>query len=210
MPGSWEPSELPRLTQDNHAITSCYDTRYNCIAWAASDILRWWEPASGTHHGRPNYWPADVPKEWNVAAYAAAFATLGYVDSGNGFLEPGWEKVALFAVESGGNFSVEHAARQLPDGTWTSKLGDCEDITHMSVTDVCCPDYGSVVRFLKRRLGGTGPPSCKTPSRPAGSNLSTANGSTSLAASHFPEADAIPALLRGDHTVAAQSKMARH
>jgi hypothetical protein len=87
-----------------------------------------------------------------VAAYAAAFATLGYVDSGNGFLETGWEKVALFAVEvRPGVFEVMHAARQLVDGTWTSKLGDCEDIVHMSVTDVYCPDYGKVVRFLKRR-----------------------------------------------------------
>ena len=102
---SWEPSKLPLLTEDNHCITSCYDTRYNCIAWAAGDTLHWWEPASGTHYGHEHYWPEGAPKEWSVAAYAAAFATLGYEDSGNGFLEPGWEKLALFAVEERPNVS---------------------------------------------------------------------------------------------------------
>jgi hypothetical protein len=151
MPGSWKHSELPNLTDDNHAITSCYDTRYNCIAWAANDILNWWDPTSGSHFGREHYWPPGAPKKWSVAAYAAAFATLGYEDSGNGFLEPGVEKIALFAVEVRANvFEATHAARQLVDGTWTSKLGDYEDIIHMNVTDVCCPEYGKVVRFLKR------------------------------------------------------------
>ena len=34
-------------------------------------------------------------------------------------LEPGWERIALFTIDN----EVKHAARQLPSGTWTSKMG---------------------------------------------------------------------------------------
>jgi hypothetical protein len=152
MAGNWDPNNFPRLTDAVYAITSCETTQYNCIAWAATDILRWWEPVQGTHYGRPIFWPNKRLLDYSVAAYAAAFATIGYVDSGNGHLEAGWEKVALFAEETKpGVFEVTHAARQLAGGTWTSKLGNGEDIAHLSVTDLCGPAYGSVVRFLKRR-----------------------------------------------------------
>ena len=41
-------------------------------------------------------------------------------------LEPGFEKVALYAL--GG--VPKHAARQLSSGRWSSKLGDLEDVEH--------------------------------------------------------------------------------
>ncbi|MCG8587287.1 MAG: hypothetical protein MI757_21490 [Pirellulales bacterium] len=43
-----------------------------------------------------------------------------------------------------------HAARQLPDGRWTSKLGKAEDIEHDSANDVAGGLYGEVVEFMKR------------------------------------------------------------
>jgi len=152
MVGSWKPNDFPRLTDDVCAVTSCETTQYNCIAWAATDILDWWEPVQGTNYGRPIFWPTNRLLDYSVANYADAFATLGYLDSGNGHLEPGWEKIALFAEEvAPGVFEVTHAARQLVGGAWTSKLGEGEDITHLNVTDACGPKYGAVVRFLKRR-----------------------------------------------------------
>jgi hypothetical protein len=43
-----------------------------------------------------------------------------------------------------------HAARQLPNGRWSSKLGKLEDIEH-ALDDICGSAYGSVVPVLKRR-----------------------------------------------------------
>jgi hypothetical protein len=46
-----------------------------------------------------------------------------------------------------------HAAKQLPDGRWKSKLGDFEDIEHNTVKavedDYC---YGTVVQYMKRPI----------------------------------------------------------
>ena len=55
-------------------------------------------------------------------------------------LESGFEKVALY----GSGFMYTHAARQLPDGRWTSKLGQKEDITHNTPDDVAGGVYGEV------------------------------------------------------------------
>jgi len=45
-----------------------------------------------------------------------------------------------------------HAARQLPDGKWTSKLGQLEDITHGTTDVIEGGDYGEVVQFMKRPI----------------------------------------------------------
>jgi hypothetical protein len=43
-----------------------------------------------------------------------------------------------------------HAARQLPDGQWTSKLGKYVDIEHSAPEDVAGGVYGEVMQFMKR------------------------------------------------------------
>ena len=60
--------------------------------------------------------------------------------------EPAIEKVALFA-----NVHSIPTTRpmQLPDGAWTSKLGDLEDIEH-DLTDLEGAAYGKVVLVMKR------------------------------------------------------------
>lgn len=131
---------LPRLTAANHRVTSPETTDYNCIAWSAGDTTRWWEP------GR--YWPCPVPPDdYGLGALVAAFATLGFEDCGlDGRPEPGLDKVALYAA---GQFYT-HAARQLPSGRWTSKLGKWVDVEHDSPADVGGGLYGEVVRIMKR------------------------------------------------------------
>ena len=57
-------------------------------------------------------------------------------------------KIAIYAHDDG---QPTHAARQLPDGRWTSKMGHLEDIEHRVVDDVNGPQYGSPVRFMRRR-----------------------------------------------------------
>ncbi|MGH9280946.1 MAG: DUF7689 domain-containing protein [Acidimicrobiales bacterium] len=113
---------------------------YNCFAWAAGDTSHWWS------HQR--FWPSGVTREHTLQAYQAAFETLGYSRCNTGDLEPGYEKVVLYANRMG----PQHAARQLPDGRWTSKLGEDIDIRHMSVHDVAGGLYGEPTLFLRRPI----------------------------------------------------------
>ena len=130
---------FPRLTPANHRVTSPATPDYNCIAWAAHDAARWWEPGS--------CWP--VPGAgYGSDALEAAFVELGFEPCPDGTAEPGWEKVALYAS---GPFYT-HAARQLPSGAWTSKLGRSEDIEHDTADAVAGGVYGEVFLFLRRRV----------------------------------------------------------
>ena len=133
--------EFPHLTEMNHRITSPPSPDYNCIAWSTGDSSRWWQPGV--------YWPVDaLPNECSVGTLAMAFAALGFQDCGNASLESGFEKVALY----GESEFYTHAARQLPTGRWTSKLGRSEDIEHDTPDVLAGGLYGSVIRFMKRRL----------------------------------------------------------
>jgi len=116
---------------------------YNCIAWAASDVTRWWEPDPFFNF----YWPAGVDREYTVEAYADAYRTIGYEPCRKGSLEIGVEKIALFALSG----EPTHAARQLSDGSWTSKFGRAEDIGHITLACVVGPQYGTVCTYMKRR-----------------------------------------------------------
>jgi len=132
------------LNSSNHVITSAWTGTYNCIAWAAGRNDQWWEPV------KPYYWPPNVPREYTLSAYAKAFEAIGYHKCANGNLEEGFEKIAIFAAREDGRFVPTHAARQLPDGRWASKLGKSEDIEHSPLSAVNCPEYGRAVRFMRR------------------------------------------------------------
>jgi hypothetical protein len=43
-----------------------------------------------------------------------------------------------------------HAARQLPNGRWASKLGREDDVEHDSEKGVSGDNYGTVVAYMKR------------------------------------------------------------
>lgn len=148
MLGSWNPAALPNLTDDLCEVKSPFDTRYNCIAFAAGDHTRWWWPNAD------DYWPEGVVRQLTVDAFVQAYETLGYFKCDNGQVEPGFEKIALFAKPSGwgpAGFEPTHAARQLPDGRWASKLGRFEDIEHVTLESVNSPAYGFAVIFMRRK-----------------------------------------------------------
>jgi hypothetical protein len=134
---------FPLLKQSSCRITSPATTDYNCIAWAAGEDFRWWWPLLGIY-----YWPTGVPYEETIDAFILAFRTLGFNVCSDGVFEADFEKVVIYATAAG---TVKHMARQLPDGTWTSKLGSDVDIQHQAPHDVEGPAYGSAVQFLKRR-----------------------------------------------------------
>jgi hypothetical protein len=130
---------FPNLAADGYTMASPKTHTYNCIAWAAGDASRWWEPGI--------YWPAPPGDE--LAALTDLFAILGYAPCDNEELEAGYEKVALYTSDQG---DWTHAARQLPDGSWTSKLGPDEDILHRTPNALIGDLYGHVAAIMRRPL----------------------------------------------------------
>lgn len=132
---------FPGLRSQPYQITSPRDHRYNCIAFAAADDRNWWWPDAAGEDS----WPAGVARAETVDAFRDAFATLGYVVCDDDQMEARYEKVALFALAG----VPKHAARQLPNGRWISKLGPSEDIEHR-LHDLMGMAYGAVVLVMKR------------------------------------------------------------
>jgi hypothetical protein len=134
---------FPHFESDGGLIHLASETTdYNCIAWAAGRTDQFWWPAAGDD----TFWPDQAPNEETIDAFVFAFATLRYEPCHSGDREPGYEKIALYAYRG----KPTHAARQLPDGKWTSKLGKGPLVTHNTPRGVEGPVYGSVVRYLRR------------------------------------------------------------
>jgi hypothetical protein len=143
-----DPRAFPFFEADDGRVEPDSATRdYNCIAWSLGRVDAWWWPDAA----RECAWPEAIPRDETVAAFVAAFATVGYQVCESGGFEAGWEKVALYAL--GG--VPTHAARQQPDGTWTSKLGRGPRVTHRTPRGVEGPLYGSVCCYLRRRVTET-------------------------------------------------------
>jgi hypothetical protein len=137
---------FPGLRGRDYQVTSPQDDKYNCIAWAAGDTRRWWWPDE-PDNPESAHWPAGVAREETLEAFREAFVSLGYAVCNDDMLEAGHEKVALFALAG----VPQHAARQLPSGRWSSKLGPMEDIEH-ALHDLTGMVYGSVALVMKRPL----------------------------------------------------------
>ena len=136
---TFDPTEFPRLTANNHRTTSPVSEEYNCVAWAAGDSLRWWQPGV--------FWPTSEIS-FGLDSLMIAFQGLGFEPCQGSELESGFEKVALFA--SGAYFT--HVARQIPSGKWTSKIGQLEDIEHDDPEDLAGGTYGNVSLYMRRQV----------------------------------------------------------
>lgn len=137
---------FPDLRVSGYRATSPPDERYNCIAWAVSETGQWLWPGPP----KRSAWPVGIPRQETVEAFEALFHLYGFSPCQDEISESGIEKVALFADVSG---VPSHAARQLPNGRWTSKLGMSEDIEH-DLHAVAGPVYGRVVRIYRRPAPG--------------------------------------------------------
>ena len=94
----------------------------------------------------PGYrWP-NAPRNPMTESLIVIFAEIGYEIRDNDQLEDGFEKVVIY--EKAGMWT--HAARQLPNGRWTSKLGEYEDIEHSTPEDLSGDLYGEVHCITKR------------------------------------------------------------
>jgi hypothetical protein len=144
MPGSWSPTDFPNLADRDHEVTSDKTVTYNCIAWAAEDTTAWWWPDPYYIY----YWPPGVTRALTLDAFIAAYRTMRYHPCDTPDLEMGFQRIALYASELG---IPTHAARQLPNGYWTSKLGNFEDIEHKTLDCLNGDLYGRPVVFLRRQ-----------------------------------------------------------
>ncbi len=134
---------FPKFADASFRVTSDRNHGCNCIAWAAGVAHQRWWPLKNPDEA---FWPEGVPRVATLESFQAAFATLGYAVCGNEEFEAGAEKIALFADAMA---VPTHAARQLANGRWTSKLGKAEDIEH-ELHDLEGEVYGSVVLLMKR------------------------------------------------------------
>jgi len=133
---------FPFLDGDEPKSIGPADPTFNCVAWAVGDVSRWWWP----HEGR--YWPDELPREETLDAIIAALATAGYTNCLTSDVEPGIQKVAVYAKAG----IPTHVARQHPDGRWSSKLGGDVLIGHATPHGVEGPVYGDVVCYLARPI----------------------------------------------------------
>lgn len=109
---------------------------YNCIAHSIKVYSRW-------------VWPGTT-----VADFDKLYGSYGYrrVKGLDYRFDKRYEKIVLYAKVNKGKWECTHGARQLADGTWTSKLGAGPLIRHERPESVAGPSYGKPIAvYVKLR-----------------------------------------------------------
>lgn len=144
MAGRLQPDDFPNLNSENHFVSSPRTRVYNCIAWAAGLNDRWLWPTTF-------FWPIKTHTKESIDSFVDYFESLDFRECDDSDLEKNYEKIALFAQENKkGRLVPTHAARQLDNGHWTSKMGEDVDIIHQAVDNVSGPADGNPIKFMKR------------------------------------------------------------
>jgi hypothetical protein len=133
--------EFPNLNSNNHKDTSGATENYNCIAWALEKNDVWCWPDQYGY----SCWPIKNRKA-TPDAFIEMFAAFGYERCEDCALEEGWQKIVIYIKDG----KPTHAARQLKNGKWTSKLGGYIDIEHDSLEVMNGPGYGTATIIMKR------------------------------------------------------------
>jgi hypothetical protein len=132
---------FPRLGEHFEVLAPATFT-YNCIGWSLGISGSW-------------VWPT----ERGVVAYLHHFDALyGYygfqrVQGLDYKRQPSHDKVLLYAVRNAdGRIQPTHAALQMADGSWTSKVGTLPLIRHLHPHDLAGPSYGvPYVMYVRAR-----------------------------------------------------------
>ncbi len=85
-------------------------------------------------------------RQESLSAFIAAYKQLGFRPCPTAAYEPEFEKIALYMKDG----SPRHAAKQLPNGLWSSKLGSSVDIQH-TLDALNGGPYGEHAVYMKRR-----------------------------------------------------------
>jgi RTX calcium-binding nonapeptide repeat (4 copies) len=116
------------------------DGTYNCIAWSLGEVNHWVNPVTSAGSNP-------------LAGMDQLYAAKGYhrVNGLDYRLQAGVQKVVVYArVSNGWITDVTHAALQMGDGSWTSKLGGQPLIRHLSPDDLDGDAYGRPVAVYVR------------------------------------------------------------
>lgn len=136
--------DFPRLGS-RFEVLAPSTKRYNCIAHSLGIHDRWINPRTG---------PADAP----LAGMDRLYRSAGYrrLRALNFRRQSGNQKVVVYALrdDAGTITRVTHAAIQMADGTWQSKLGASALIRHPTPWAVAGPQYGVPVAVYIRRAAG--------------------------------------------------------
>lgn len=140
---------FPGLRYDSDfCITSPSDPDYNCIAWAFGRNDCWMWPEDDVDG--INVWPVDSAGQTNIETFIEAFELIGFTECCEDNMEEGFQKVALYCYPD--SRECTHAALQLKNGLWTSKLGCSNDIQHSSPYSIQGRLYGNVACLLRRSI----------------------------------------------------------
>lgn len=134
--------DFPRLNGDYQVLEPA-GRNYNCVAHTLGITNRWIDPVTG---------PANAP----LAPMDRLYGQHGYqrLPALDLTPVPGVQKVVLYATaaRNGSISQVTHAALQLPDGTFASKLGPLALIRHGTPQALVGPAYGAPVAVYARAV----------------------------------------------------------
>jgi hypothetical protein len=108
---------------------------YNCIAWSLGNTKEW-------------VWPGNTVKAFDQLNGKYGYQKMSKMDFR---LQPGVEKIVLYGKVVNGRTVATHQARQMADGTWTSKMGKMAVIRHAAPDSLDGPDYGHPVAVYSRK-----------------------------------------------------------
>jgi hypothetical protein len=135
---------FPRLGEEFEVLAPASVT-YNCIGWSVGNNSTW-------------VWPTDSTRKAQLVDFDTLYRSYGFYRArGISFKRrPGYEKILLYAIRrEDGSIKPTHAARQMPDGSWSSKLGSLPLIRHLHPNDVSGPTYGQPFAIYIRRSPGS-------------------------------------------------------
>jgi hypothetical protein len=133
---------FPASFVEPFVLTSAATGEYNCIAWALEDTSRFYWTGPKAFF----YWPENLPREETIESFIQLFQQNGYEICQHALKERSFIKIALFVKDG----LPTHAARQLPNGLWTSKLGSWEDVRH-TLSAISGGLYGDVAVVMKKK-----------------------------------------------------------
>jgi hypothetical protein len=133
-----ERKSFPHLGRE-YEVLGPATKRYNCIAWSIGITTRW-------------VWPAKPGKAATVGDFDQLYGSRGFrrVRGMNFDLVPGYDKIVLYGKRKGNIYEPTHGARQLGDGSWSSKLGQLPLIRHLEPDDLDGSSYGVPIAVYMR------------------------------------------------------------
>jgi hypothetical protein len=134
-----ERTAFPHLGAEFEVLGPASKT-YNCIAWTINVTDHW-------------VWPGRKDQPATVSDFDTLYGQHGYrrVSGLNYQRVAGVEKIVLYGKsKADGTTEPTHGARQLSDGSWSSKLGQLPLIRHLEPTDLDGSAYGVPVALYTR------------------------------------------------------------